>query len=193
MDFNKTINNKRIFVRDDGSELIDLTQQNFKPSDNYIIYDFVIVHKDYQMRPDLLAQEIYGNINNAELLLKQGGISNPFSLDENDFILLQELSDIESQFVNNKNKEKLNNIRNQYIDSSKASETDKNFVLFENRKKLKNKKQKESLPPNISNIGDQEIKLSNGNVIYGEDVSGYINNELEDTEKLINILKNNNG
>lgn len=40
----------------------------------------------YQMRPDLISMAMYGDIDEAEYILKFSGISNPFSLDKDDVL-----------------------------------------------------------------------------------------------------------
>jgi hypothetical protein len=86
MNYNKTIDNKKIFTRPDGQQVVDLTQQNFNPKNDITIFEVVSVPKDFEMRPDLVAKTAYGNIDSTDLLLKQSGFSNPFTFEENDII-----------------------------------------------------------------------------------------------------------
>lgn len=197
MKLNKTIDNKRIFVKPDGTEILDLTQQNFNPNDNAIIYDVVKVSKDFEMRPDLVAKAAYGSIDSTDLIIKQSGFSNPFSFEENDVIFLQELRAISKQFGNVDKEEAKKIVRNQYIDSTKAPEVDDNFKKFEKREKPKKAPKKNGLPlpPNFAQEGDQEIRLVGGKVIYGGDVTNTkINQEdpISKSEYLAKILKNKN-
>jgi hypothetical protein len=200
MRLNKTIDNKKIFTRPDGIQIVDLTQQNFNPSSDATIIDAVKVSKDFEMRPDLVAKTAYGSIDSTDLLLKQSGFSNPFTLEENDIIFLQELREISKQFGNTDREEAKRIVRNQYIDSSKAPELDENLKKFEKREKPKKapKKSGAPLPPNFAQEGDKEIRLVGGKVIYGGDVTNNKNNQEEPISKseylakLIKDKKKNN-
>jgi hypothetical protein len=174
MNYNKTIDNKKIFTRPDGQQVVDLTQQNFNPKSDITIFEIVSVPKDFEMRPDLVAKSAYSSLDSTELILKQAGISNPFTLQEGDFIFLQEFGEIQTQFGNSRKEEAAQIVRNQYIDSSKTPTVDQNLKKFEKREKPKAASPKKSgspLPPNFSQEGEQEIKLVGGKVIYGGDVT----------------------
>lgn len=197
MRLNKTIDNKRIFKRPDGIELVDLTQQNFNPSDEATIVDVIKVSKDFEMRPDLLARTAYKNIDAVDLIVKQSGFSNPFTFEENDVIYLQELREISKQFGNIDKEDAKKIVRNQYIDSSKAPELDDNLRKFEKRQKPKPapKKSAPPLPPNFAQEGDKEIRLVGGKVIYGGDVTDTKNfkeEPISKSEYLAKLVKGKN-
>lgn len=174
MNYNKTIDNKKIFTRPDGENLIDLTQQNFNPKSSITIFEVITIPGDFEMRPDLVAKSVYSSLDSTELVLKQAGISNPFTIQEGDFIFLQELREIDTQFSNTRKEEAAQIVRNQYIDSTKVPEIDQNLKKFEKREKPKAASPKKSgppLPPNFAQEGEKEIKLVGGKVVYGADVT----------------------
>lgn len=198
MKYDKTLDAKRLFVRPDGEEVVDLTQQNFNPRSSTLIIEAVEVHKDFEMRPDLVAKSVYSTEEATEMLLKQSGISNPFSLEQGDLIFLQDLRDISTQFGDPVKEDNIKAIRNQYIDSTKGPEVDQNLKAFENRKKVQKpkkantKKEGFTLPPNFAQEGEQEIKLVGGKVIYGGDVTKNqdgVEIPLSKSEFLAKILK----
>jgi hypothetical protein len=49
------------------------------------------------MRPDLVSLSMYRTIDNTELILKYSGISNPFSLDDDDVLLIPNESTAKAQ------------------------------------------------------------------------------------------------
>jgi len=172
MRLNRTIDNKRLFTKPNGDEVVDLTQQNFTPTPFVKFYDMFIVSADFVMRPDLIAVTAYRDINATDIILKQNQISNPFSIDENDLIFIQERRSIDIQFATNGLVEGKKSVRNQYIDSSKSPEIDDNLQVFNNRKKpKKGKKATPPLPPNFANFGDKELTFRGGKVIFGENVT----------------------
>lgn len=169
----KTINNKKI-IEKNGERILDLTQQNYNPGPVINVIDFFYVTDDLEMRPDLVSQFSYRDINTTDILLKQNGIRNPFTIEKGDLIFIQERNEIERNFTNSNKKEAREDIRNQYLDPSKAPTVDSNLKSFSSRNKPKktNKKASVPLPPNFASPGDQEIRLEGGKVIYGGDVSG---------------------
>jgi len=173
MRLNRTIDNKRLFTKPNGDKVVDLTQQNFKPTPFVKFYDAFVVSADFVMRPDLIAYTAYRDINAVDVILKQNQISNPFSIDENDLIFIQERRSIDIQFATNSLVEVKKLVRSQYIDSSKEPIIDKNLQNFKNRKKpKKSKKSTPALPPNFANFGDTELTFRGGKVIFGENVTG---------------------
>ena len=168
-----TIDNKRTFTKPNGEQIIDLTQQRYKPNTRGAIIEFFKVTEDFAMRPDLMAKLAYRDMTSTDLLMKQNGVVNPFSLDINDILTVQEKSKVAAAFSDGAAKERRDVIRNQYLDPSKAPSIDDNLKAFEGRKKPKKGKKKTgpALPPNFANFGDQEIKLRGGKIVFGEDVT----------------------
>lgn len=180
----KTINNKRI-IEKNGEEILDLTEQNFNPKSEINVIDFFYVTSDLEMRPDLISQFSYRDVNATDIVLKQNGIRNPFTIEKGDLIFIQERNEVDRNFANSNKKEAKRDVRNQYLDPDKAPSIDNNLKSFSTRNKPKktNKKSSEPLPPNFAAPGDQEIRLEGGKVIYGGDVSGNKRNKQEPISK----------
>jgi hypothetical protein len=115
--FNNSIDTKEFFTKPDGTKIRDLTKSmlNLK-SRNYISYEVYRVPKDYAMRPDLISKSVYNNSIYAEIILKFNGISNPFSIDEGDLILIPDLDSARDKVKDpEKGSESMaNRIRNTY-------------------------------------------------------------------------------
>lgn len=194
----KTIDNKRVFTKPNGDRIKDLTQQNFNPGASVNIIDYLIVSDEFAMRPDLISKFLYKDVNTVDIVLKQNGISNPFSINEGDILYVQERNDVDRNFINVNKLQAREDVRNQYIDPSKAPEVDDNLKKFAERNKPRQAPKKEGppLPPNFSAPGDQEIRLRGGKVIFGEDVAGNKNvtngEPLSKSEFLRKFGRNNN-
>lgn len=172
MDLNKTIDNKRIFEKSNGDQVVDFTEQNYNPAQFAKIIDFLIVNDDLSMRPDLIAMAAYRDISSTDIIMKQNGISNPFAIDAGELIFLQERREIDQQFSNIGEITRKNQVRKQYLDPDKAPSIDDNLQRFNQREKPKPAVNKPtSLPPNFANFGDQEITFRGGKVIFGEDIT----------------------
>jgi len=174
MELPNTVDNKDLFTKPNGDVVVDLTQQKMTPSGEGTIYDYFYLDDDLAMRPDSVALLAYGDITATDLILKSNYISNPFSIDKYDLIFVQERRQLENQFgVAAKQKER-DDIRNQYIDPSKASTKDGNLAAFDERQKPKKSPKKEgaALPPNFAQEGEKEFVLRGGKVIFGADVTG---------------------
>ena len=201
MNLRYTIDAKDFFTRPDGEIVVDLTQGNYNPNNSSVFIEYGVITEDFVMRPDLLGKLFYSDPGSYELILKQNGISNPFSIDEGDVLFIQDRRAITNQFSTSGGpKSNSDIVRNQYLDPSKAPAPDENLKKFDIRKKfgLNTTKDAESnntgLPPNFANFGDSEIKFRNGKVIFGEDVSSNIEvcdtNPISKSEFLNRLLKN---
>jgi len=121
-------------------------------------------------RPDLVSQAAYGISSYWDLILKFNGISNPFSLCEDDILLIPRLSSMQEQLASNNNDDIINQVRDQFKYKDKISKTDKNISIYANKrkemfKKLSNKTTKPSqefLPPNMKEDDSSEFNIENG-------------------------------
>lgn len=126
--FENVIDKKGIIVKN-NEEIIDFTTSIFKQiKSSDVLYNVYRVPESMVMRPDLVSLAEYDNDEYTDILLKYNNISNPFSLDKNDIILLPTINSVENDLaevqVNKKNSE-AEYIRNyhRYIDKSKAPVT----------------------------------------------------------------------
>ena len=130
--------------------------------------NLVLVGFDENMRPDLVVNRIYGNQMMWDVLLKFNGISNPFSIEQGDLLYAMPFKDSAGAI-----KKPLNIINR---DKGK-SELPVSPLLDPKTKKdkdrLKNLQNKigEVVPPNVNRAGDKNVKIKNGKVIFGEDVT----------------------
>lgn len=86
---------KKGFIIKDGEQIIDFTTSVFKQMKSTdIIYNIYRVPESMIMRPDLLSLSEYNTDEYTDILLKYNNISNPFSLDKNDIIILPTINSI---------------------------------------------------------------------------------------------------
>ena len=88
--FSNTIDKKKQIVDNNGNTIVDLTETIFG---NYVTgsgmnINSVKLNEDYAMRPDKVSFAEYGTIDNTEYILKYSGISNPFSMDRDDVLMI---------------------------------------------------------------------------------------------------------
>lgn len=164
MYFPLTIDNKRTFTKDNGVDVVDLPEQNFTHGDyQFSIFDAFYCPKRSEMRVDLLANQIYGNASKSDIVLKYNRLSNPFSVEQGDFIVAVDAEYARKNFKKENRVEELNKkIRQQFIDPTKKPETSESLTRFRSREL--------SVPPNISD-GSKAVKVEHGKVTLGENVS----------------------
>lgn len=193
--FLSSIDKKPLFQKPDQQIVRDLTRTMFDyKSNSYVDYTAYKIPSEYEMRPDLVSQAVYNNIIYTEFILKYNGISNPFTIDKDDVILVPNLNSakenvrIQGEVTD---KEDSNEIRKsyKYIDPTKKPTRDKDLTSFENRK-LK-RIQEGALPPNITEEGTEQISYRNGRVYFGESIgqSACLKNGMTSSEFLTKVIK----
>lgn len=216
--FLNSLDIKPLFTRPDGIVVRDLSDSMFNLRNrNYVAYNVYRVPKDYVMRPDLISKVVYNNTLYAEMILKYNGISNPFSLNEGDYILIPNLEATQANINKRENTTSgtgANAIRNtyKYIDPAKAPKKSSEVEKFENRT-IGNIGQYEdtntsnqigtaglnvgqqtnvgsgSLPPNIAPEGSSQITYRNGRVYFGESVATCLKSGSSTSEFLTNVIR----
>ena len=190
--FDNSIDNKPLFTKTDGQVVRDLTQSmidsTVTPGLSYTAFK---VPKDYVMRPDLISKAVYNTTQYAEVILKFNGISNPFSIDEGDIILVPNLDGAKEKMikVESGHKSDLTRIRNsyKYIDPAKIPTKSDSMIDYDSRE-LKNA----FLPPNFAEEGTTQIIQRNGRVYFGESVATCVQNGISSSEFLSLAIKNKN-
>jgi hypothetical protein len=193
--FKRSIDDKPFFVRPDGEKIRDLTQSIFELKNrNYVAYNVYRIPKEYAMRPDLISKSVYNNSLYAEIILKYNGISNPFSIDEGDVILIPDLDSAQQKFKISgvgTEADKAKKIRDsyKYIDPLKRPAKSENLKKFDERQV---NIPENSLPPNIAEEGTSQITKRGGRVYFGEGVETCLQNGMSASEFLTTVIKNRN-
>lgn len=120
--FEKVIDNKSI-IKSNEEDIIDLTESIFKDKINSDInYSLKRVPKSMIMRMDLVSLSQYDTDEFTELLLKYNDISNPFTLNYDDIIIIPTVESMVKNLSTKKSKDNMAKlVRNyhRYIDKNK--------------------------------------------------------------------------
>jgi len=121
-------------------------------------------------RPDLISDKYYRNTDYVDYILKYNNISNPFSLDEGDIILIPNIETPtlkwqkvkENDYVNSETED---SIKSQFMDTKRLPAKDAKRVEYLKKKAsgLKNGS-KEILPPNILKPGETNIQITDDSI-----------------------------
>jgi len=205
------IDNKPVIGTTDIDFRLDLLYPSREA--NILVNDsmMVVVKKGEEMRPDVLSANFYASTQMYDLVLKHNGISNPFSIDEGDVFIS---GPADEMVTNNTASAKLNaaveSVRQQYINTSKKSLTDRRLSLVEAKRQeaekvrsseaMKKRAEQSAipgslLPPNIAEEGEREITVVGGKVYFGKDVvrgKEECAEPLSKSEFLSRLIKNRN-
>lgn len=168
--FLETLLKKRYFTKPNGDTVIDLTKSSINmEADTPTEVNIIMVSDDEAMRPDIIAKSTYGDDSKLDFLLKYNGISNPFSLNTGDVLVIPDPFQMAKMFRTPSADEtadyNMSIAEFKYMDNLATPDSKRMELL-----KLK-AKNRELLPPNINQPGDKNIKFKNGKVVFGEDVT----------------------
>lgn len=194
--FANTLDDKPLFTRPDGIEIKDLTQSIFDlKTNNFIEYEAYRVPKEYSMRPDLISKAVYNNSQYTEIILKYNGISNPFSINEGDIILIPNLDSAREKMKisgTGVGADPADELRKsyKYIDPLKSPKKDQANKNFDDRQLIDVKDG--ALPPNLAEEGTSQITYRDGRVYFGEGTETCLKSGMSQGEFLTSIIKNKN-
>jgi len=160
---------KKTFTKPNGDVVVDLISSTFNFSNSVApVEGYCQVLPDEEARPDLVAVRVYGDQQLWEALLKYNGVSNPFSLEVGYILLTPPFKDLEKLISVPKNiVEKGIEITNNTEDRLLNPKT----VQDKNRLEALKTNVREIVPPNVNTKGNQNVKVRDGKVIFGEDVT----------------------
>ena len=195
--FPNTLDKKPLRKNKDGHVIRDLTKSMFDfTANNNVSLEAYRVPKEFEMRPDLCAQAMYNNTNYSEFILKYNGISNPFSLQEGEIIVVPGLDGAQKNVKiqgTDADGDGAANIRKsyKYIDPTKKPKRDQDLEDFENRKQKVEDIEEGALPPNIAEEGTSQINIRNGRVYFGEGIgqSACLRNGMTSSEFIAKVIK----
>lgn len=183
--FEYTLDRKEEVTDANGNRIIDLTKSIFTREAGQI-QDYTVVKMTdiYQMRPDLISQYMYGTDEYTEFILKFAGISNPFTLHEDDILLIPNITQAKGMME----------AENRGVNEGAADDARmvqiRNFYKFVNTEykpdrssydKLKNMdipsgvidttkiKEQDYIVPYISEDGRTSVTIRNNRIYFGDD------------------------
>lgn len=101
--FTNTLDNKPQIVDQNGNTIVDLTRSIFRKNASPVLqYQVKRMNSHVIMRPDIVALAEYETTEMAEYILKYSGISNPFTLAEDDLLMIPNEDEAKSQMTDHK-------------------------------------------------------------------------------------------
>jgi len=165
----KILRSKRPFITASGESIVDLISSTFSFLRTGERSDGLIrVQQEEAMRPDLISDRVYSSHEYYDLLLKYNGISNPFSIAPGEILIAPPFKEFNVMLTSPKTVFEKGEER-------KATTEDKllNPKTVKDKKRLEALKDrvKEIVPPNVNTAGNRNVKVKDGKVIFGEDVT----------------------
>jgi hypothetical protein len=187
----KLLRAKKLFLTSTGESIVDLISSTFKFSSSPTSAGPILINEFETMRPDLVADRIYADQENWDVILKYNGISNPFSLDAGEILLGPPFTSISTLIVPPRE------VVEKGVEPSKKNE---NLIIVpktnKDKKRLESIRTKvaEVVPPNINLSGVKNIQTVNGEVVFGANMTqaAPINNQSSTRTRVQNQLTNNN-
>lgn len=211
--FQHTLDSRKEIVDWEGNRLIDLFPSVFDFKSNQIEnYNVYKVTENFVCRPDLVSLRYYGTTEKTEYILLYNGISNPFSLDKDDILMVPNPAQADAQMKNfNSESTSMNQfglnrtlaIKNayKYISEKKFPKANANLA-FDNSN-IGDTSTKRGLPTYEVDTDAAAVVVRNGRVYFGQN-SGLLSasdiptaNIDAKIEQLVNsalgLLNNGNG
>jgi hypothetical protein len=164
----RLLRTKKFETLESGERKVDLVSATYKFDETGTGYGNVFVSEFEIMRPDIMSMRVYSDYELWDVILKYNGVSNPFSLNVGEIILVPTLSKTRQMIVAPK------------VVPEKGTEPQKkNEERLMNPKSNKDKKRLESIrtkvsevvPPNVNLTGAQNVRVVDGKTIFGPDMT----------------------
>lgn len=167
---------KSEMIRDEISR-IDFLENNFEVfyGDETIgIQSAIIIDEEFLCRPDLISWREYGQVDYVDIILKFNQITNPFSMDLGDIILIPVLETVNKFYKKDKLKTttSIKDTKALFIDPSKASQKD--LSRLEYLKKIASKRPSGSTeikPTNLLRTGETPFTTDGNSITFAPSVS----------------------
>lgn len=162
-------NKKEITDPRTGIRKIDLVSSEWDPKKvRFSVRSIALVSDDTEMRADLLALLYMKSQSRMGTMLKINNISNPLSLKSGEILAIPDEKTASNLFNSGKVKEKSSTKTFRKELQDKISKISNDRIEYLNSKNISNATQ--ALPPNILPIGDQQIAIGEGKLIFGPDI-----------------------
>ncbi len=164
----KILRAKKLFSIFTSESIVDMISSTFRFGESPVSAGTALVNEYEVMRPDLVSQRIYSTQEYWDCILKYNGISNPFSIDIGEMLIMPAFASIQSMIVPPRE------VVEKGTEPSKKNET-----RLITPKTPKDKKRLESLrtnvteivPPNVNLTGAKNVRVVDGLVIFGADMT----------------------
>ena len=156
---------------------MDFLENNFKVSysdRNLSIAKVMFIEEHHICRPDLISYESYGSVDYVDMILKFNQITNPFSMELYDFIVIPSLSSGLKFYRQDKlaATQSIIDTKALFLDPSKASQKD--IARLAQLQKIANKRANgatEIKPTNLLRKGEVPYTTDGENIIFAPSMS----------------------
>lgn len=175
---NKSVFNPNKDLQNNGVGIWDLTagSMDFR-NINLKINRYFLVREEFQMRPDQLAFQAFGDLSFTGSLMKINNISNPFALKEGNLIVIPTQERIEAAFALKQATLLQSNATNNPNQQFRDIQEQKKFKISNSRQKFLEQRGKaknapeQILPPNVTQPGERQTVRTNVVIGLAPDVS----------------------
>ena len=175
---NKSVFNPNRDLQSNGVGIWDLTSGSMDFRNiNLKINRYFLVREEFQMRPDQLAFQAFGDLSYTGSLMKINSISNPFALKEGNLIVVPLQERIDAAFTLKQATILQSNTTNNPNQQFRDVQEQKKFKISNSRQKFLEQRQKAKnapekiLPSNVTQPGERQTVRTNVVIGLAPDVS----------------------
>ena len=152
-----------------GETILDLAEPTLvidSLSRKFKVTKLFLVDEHYAMRPDLISFAVYGSSDYVDILLKSNQISNPFTIDIGDILIIID-KNLAQGFYKNPKKEKsdIDETKSLFLNPGRASKKD--IARITKLQKIADRKvngASKVRPTNLKRPNEETFTLSGGNI-----------------------------
>ena len=161
----------------DGISKLDFLENNFEVfyGDNFIrLQSAIIVEEEHLCRPDLISWEKYGLVDYVDIILKFNQITNPFSMNIGDVLLIPTIDSAKRFYKKDLliTSPQIRDTKALFIDPTKASQKD--ISRLEYLKKIASKRSSGSTeikPTNLLRAGEVPFTTDGNFITFAPNMS----------------------
>jgi hypothetical protein len=175
---NKGIFNPNKDLQNNGIGIWDLTAGSMEFRNiNLKVNRYLLVREEFQMRPDQLAFQAFGDLSYTGSLMKINSISNPFALKEGNLFVIPLQERIDATFDQKAATVLKSNNTNNPNQQFRDIQEQKKFRISSSRQKFLEQRAKSKnpspqiLPPNFTQAGERQTVRTNVVIGLAPDVS----------------------
>lgn len=157
-----------------------LTEKTLDTLDGVQILSYTFVKDGEQSRPDLISLRIYGSDDYQDEICKSNGISNPFSVELNQALVLPQLVSFSRNLLTKTDEDARTEKNADFRISFKDVETGRTESAIQ---KFNNEFDGSGLPPTVADFGDKQFLIRGGKVIFAPNIGKCVTNENQPISK----------
>jgi hypothetical protein len=170
-------------------EKVLLTEKTLDTLDGVQPLSYTLVKDGEQSRPDLVSLRVYGSDDHQDEICKANGISNPFSIEMNNSLVIPQLVSFSRNILNRKNDdsrdEKVQDFRISFkdVDDRKSESSIQKFNRAFDKQESELQQNGSGLPPTVADFGDKQFIVKGGRVIFAPNIGKCVTNENQPISK----------